>query len=160
MDPSAASMVKFFHPTPEGRWIVRREEQRMDRPTPVDEVRAPGFAAGLIPGACPGRKSKDQRIPSGHAIARTLPRNSRIHPAFPPEKIPGNRGIRPAAWRQQYPYQSTVGWFPFVRRFRIPPDGRRTAAVRAAETREAFRSGSARTDGQDQTGRSFRTCVE
>jgi hypothetical protein len=69
-------MVKFFHLDTGRRWNVLREEQRMDRQPPVDEVRAPGFIAGLIPGARPGRKSKDQRIPSGHAIARTLPQTA------------------------------------------------------------------------------------
>jgi hypothetical protein len=39
----------IFQSQPERRLIVFREEQRTDRRLPVDEVRAPGFAAGLIP---------------------------------------------------------------------------------------------------------------
>jgi len=50
----------------------------MDRHPPVDEVRAPGFDAGLTPREIRGGKSKDQRIPSGHAIARSLPPISRV----------------------------------------------------------------------------------
>jgi hypothetical protein len=45
----------------------------MDRHGPVDEARAPGLTTGLILDARSGRKSTDQRIPSGHAIARILP---------------------------------------------------------------------------------------
>jgi hypothetical protein len=82
-------VVEFFHLNPEGGGKFFGKNSAWTGHPPVDEVRAPGFAAGLIPNVRSGRKSKDQRIPSGHAIARTLPPNSRIHPAFLPEKTPG-----------------------------------------------------------------------
>jgi hypothetical protein len=85
-------MVKFFHLDAGRRWNGLREEQRMDRQPPVDEVRAPGFIAGLTPRRIRGGKSKDQRIPSGHAIARTLPPNKQDPScALAGKKLPGDR---------------------------------------------------------------------
>jgi hypothetical protein len=84
-------VVKFFILS-ERRRFSFWEDKRMDRRKPVDEARAPGFTTGLILDAPSGRKSTDQRIPSGHAIARILPpfagwflRKS------PDQRFPGNR---------------------------------------------------------------------
>jgi hypothetical protein len=59
----------------------------------ADEVRVPGVEAGLISGF-PGRKSNDQRMPSGRANARSLPPKTQILLQTDGQHDAGDRAVK------------------------------------------------------------------
>ena len=132
-------MVKFFNLGLERSRPRFWEDQRMDRLPPVDEARAPGFTAGLIPDARSGRKSKDQRIPSGHAIARILPPTAGTLLHFRRKKARATGNHKTGGLAKRPSMNSTVGRSARTRRIPSARDARQ-ADVRFPET-PFFQSG-------------------